>query len=182
MDVYHDHHAVPCGCTVYTIYTLYRYGARSTHNMCQVLSSIPASVTPSQKLDYFQKYTGIEHDAALVMARVKESSLIDAFVHHQTFALPLNILAPPTSQCLKCSKSLVKNHTCRVIIYTLTGVLHAEKLTTRCLRCNLYYNYDKWGNKHDIGFSWYPSPRKYVEVNDTTYFDRKLLEFQCSLA
>ena len=167
--------------TLFRYSTSYRYGAQSIYKMCQVLRSIPASVTPFQKREYFRLYTGFEHDVALLMATIEQSSLLDAFGDQPSCSLP-NILAPPTSQCQKCLKSLVKNHSCTVLIYTLTGVRHAEKVTMRCMRCNIYYNYDKWGNKNDIGFSFYPSQRKFVEVNDATYFDRQLLEFQCSLA
>ena len=58
----------------------------------------------------------------------------------------------------------------------------AEKTTLRYTSCNLYYNYAHYGNKRAHGFWYYTEERAAVEASDTTYFDRDLLEFQCSLA
>ncbi len=77
--------------------------------------------------------------------------------------------------------NLVENHHCTVKLYTLAGAFAVEKITLRCTKCSLSYNYDKWGNKRARGFAYYSEQREFVEVNDTTYFDRQLLELQCSL-
>lgn len=47
-----------------------------------------------------------------------------------------------------------------------------------------------WNLNHNVftkfciqrGFSYYSTPREYVEVTDTVFVEKKLLEFQCSLA
>lgn len=102
-------------------------------------------------------------------------------VFKQQESTPL-IVAPPLSKCFQCSNTLTENHTCSVKIYTVSGVLLAEKVTLRCQHCNLYYNYSMWGNKREKGFVFYEQPRKYIEVKDTILYERKLLEYQCSLA
>ena len=81
-----------------------------------------------------------------------------------------------------CRSNLIENHRCRVKLYTLAGIHEVEKVTLRCVRCKISYNYDKWGDKIDNGFRYYPVARNFVEVNDTTYFERQLQNLQCSLA
>ena len=81
-----------------------------------------------------------------------------------------------------CDQNLVLNHVTDIKIYSLAGVEAGRKVTLRCKRCKLSYNYSQFGNKHDLGFKHYPEPRKYIEVSDQVYFDRDLHEFQCSLA
>ena len=77
--------------------------------------------------------------------------------------------------------NLIENHHCWVKLYTLAG-MHEAEVTLRCVRCKISYNYDKWGDKIDNGFRYYPVAREFVEVNDTTYFERQLQNLQCSLA
>ena len=44
------------------------------------------------------------------------------------------------------------------------------------------YNYDKWGDNLTMALSIsYPVARTFVEGNDTRYFERQLLDLQCSL-
>ena len=60
--------------------------------------------------------------------------------------------------------------------------IHDFIFTEDCKKCSLTYNYNKWGDKSKISFVYYDEPADYVEVNDTTYFVRSLLDLQCSLA
>lgn len=69
----------------------------------------------------------------------------------------------------------------QVKCYTLDGYCEGIKFTLRCRECNLGYNYSQFGNKSD-GFRFYPEERKFIEVSDTVFFSREMLEFQCSLA
>lgn len=158
---------------------VHRYGVRQIHKMCQILNSLPSSITQLQTIHYFSSFTGIVDNAAMIISAIQQSALLPPL--QQELSVP-KILAPPTSKCLKCSKGLVQNHSCSVVVYTMNGILHTEKVTLRCTGCRLYYNYDKWGNKRNCGFLFYSSMRELVEVNDATYFQRQLLEFQCSLA
>ena len=92
------------------------------------------------------------------------------------------LICPPTSTCYQCHDPLTKYHECNVRVYSTTGLQHAKKCTLRCVKCSLLYNYSMYGNKHDRGFHFYSESRDLVEVSDTLYFERGLLEFQCSLA
>ena len=47
--------------------------------------------------------------------------------------------------------------------------------------CTIMGRYAHYGNLRD-GFKYYPDKRDLVEVSDTVYFDRQLLQLQCSLA
>ena len=73
-------------------------------------------------------------------------------------------------------------YTMQVTIYALYGVTSASKVTLRCCSCSLSYNYSMWGRKRSTGFKYYPLQREYVEVSDTVFYQRRLLELQCSLA
>ena len=50
--------------------------------------------------------------------------------------------------------------------------MHGRKFTLRCTRCKLLYNYAQYGNKHELGFRYYPFQRDFVEASDTTYMER----------
>ena len=52
-----------------------------------------------------------------------------------------SIIAPPTAQCYQCGSTLVENHNCRVKLYTMCGMEEAQKVTLRCKKCSLTYNY-----------------------------------------
>ena len=40
--------------------------------------------------------------------------------------------------------------------------MHGHKFTLRCTRCKLLYNYAQYGNKHELGFRYYPFQRGFV--------------------
>ncbi len=64
---------------------------------------------------------------------------------------------------------------------TTSGLKTAKKITLRCKKCSILFNYAMYGNKEATGFQFYHSEREYIEVS-TLYFERRLLEWQCSLA
>lgn len=97
------------------------------------------------------------------------------------YDVPL-VLSPPTNCCYDCGNNLVSNHSSRVKVYSLKGFKIATKFTLRCKPCNIYYNYATFGNKHELGFRYYPIMRNYIEASDCVYFERKVLDLQCSLA
>ena len=92
------------------------------------------------------------------------------------------VLAHPVSHCLQCNDNLV-SYVCEVQYYTTLGVESADKVTLRCLRCQLFYNYSQFGNKKD-GFCFYPNNLQQVavEATDGVLVHRSLAEFHCSLA
>ncbi len=92
------------------------------------------------------------------------------------------VLGPPTSICYECGSNLVEYHHCQVKYYTLQGVRVGQKNTLRCSDCKVLYNYSQFGNKRELGFRYYDEARRIVEATDVAYFQRELLELQCSLA
>ena len=42
------------------------------------------------------------------------------------------------------ASNLVENHHCKVNIYTLSGAVEAEKVTLKCNKCKVTYNYSMW--------------------------------------
>ncbi|XP_064393011.1 uncharacterized protein LOC135340449 isoform X3 [Halichondria panicea] len=92
------------------------------------------------------------------------------------------LLTPPTNTCFDCDRPLVSNHSCHIKCYSLNGFVRGRKCTLRCKACNITYNYAHFGNKSENGFRMYSQTQTYVEVSDTVYFSRDLLEWQCSLA
>ncbi len=80
---------------------------------------------------------------------------------------------------------------CTILIYTTGTLKYYEILentlkgfTLRCKKCSILFNYViMYGNKEATGFQFHHSEREYdIEVSDTLYFERRLLEWQCSLA
>ena len=94
------------------------------------------------------------------------------------------VLAPPVHHCYDCDGHLTCNHITTVKCYTCTGARQSTKVTLRCKRCGISYNYAQFGDKSGLGFRYYPTRRKYVEESQTQciFTDMQLLELQCSLA
>ena len=115
-------------------------------------------------------------------------SLLSAFctssITNLSMTTPQHVMAPPTEICLECGENLasIAYHTCDVKYYSCKEVYYTKKFTLRCTKCCVLYNYSQYGNKHQRGFRYYQQERLAVEVTDTVYFDRHLLDWQCSLA
>ncbi len=93
----------------------------------------------------------------------------------------VTVIAPPVRECIECGNVLTVNHTCSVKVYSLGKASKAQKITLRCKKCSLQYNFDKYGTKSVDGFHFYKGMRELVEVSYTVYFKRDLVELQCSL-
>ncbi len=158
-----------------------RYGVQELRVLCTALSALPNTLVSAQKMRYFKEFTGRQEDASSLCNLIEKCpTLISACSAHASPAT--RVLAPPVSQCFVCSSNLVENHHCRITIYATSGATSAEKVTLRCVKCSLTYNYSRWGNKRGRGFLFYQHPREFVEVNDVIFYERRLLELQCSLA
>lgn len=98
-------------------------------------------------------------------------------------------LSPPVSCCIneKCHMqgkfgSLVKHHDpTTVTVYTLAGPEVAMKQALKCKGCSFIYNYSMYGKKLTEGERYYSTERDLLEVSDTSYCERELFEFFCSL-
>ena len=82
-----------------------------------------------------------------------------------------------SSYCFQCDIILLIQVKC----YTLDGYKDGTKSTLRCRQCNISYNYSQFCDKVETGFRFYPEQRSFVEVSDTVFFSRELLEFQCCM-
>ena len=98
------------------------------------------------------------------------------------FRMERRVLGPPAIKCYSCSRRLVSYLTTNVKFYTCEGVKQREKVALQCKECNLIYTPTQFGNKHTLGFEYYPEQQPVVEVTDAVYFERNLLEWQCCLA
>lgn len=159
-----------------------KLGFQKAVKLFSALNFISRSVPAKQRIEIIcnlcdipeSEYKGME---ALLYAIDEQH--VDPAVH--AFEGPL-ILAPLVSHCYDCNRLLTYNHVATVKCYTLSGAKRISKVTLRCKGCAITYNYAQFGDKSKLGFRYYPSKRKYVEVSDTVYFDRQLLELQCGLA
>lgn len=159
------------------------YGLGRMKRICSILGSLPPTLTPTQRKRFLASFLRTSEDAELICKLVEERCpTLELLKDPATTPGTVKILAPPVHQCFKCTGNLSENHQCAVALYTMRGVYTADKVTLRCTRCSITYNYAMWGNKHSQGFVYYNEPREYIEVSDTIYFDRNVLDLQCSLA
>ena len=81
----------------------------------------------------------------------------------------VDVLALPVGECYECGSQLVSYH---VKLYTLQGVKVVPKITLCCQHCQLFYNYTQFGNKHGLGFRYFPQLQPVVEATDTSFVDQ----------
>ena len=107
----------------------------------------------------------------------------------------LNIISPPTRDCLLCGKCLVNRHAGRpstlTALFSLTGPKIATKLTWTCRNCkngwkldgnlhgpseNISYFPDRFGNTQR-GFKFYPKyfHIKLIEGTGESYFEKNVV-------
>ena len=148
--------------------------------VCSFLKCLPSALTEKQQISIMQE--------ELPMLSAESISKMLSFITSQlSDAIPCFsarddiILSPPVDSCYECQQLLSPYNSCQLRCYTTTGAMHGHKFTLRCTR-KLFYNYTQYGNKHELGFRYYPSQRGFVEASDTTYIERNLLELQCSHA
>ena len=159
------------------------YGTSVVAKFLSAKKGLPDVLTPQMVICFLQQGMGDDKAAATKMNQIFSEagpSLKRALsiVKCQGGA-DVKVLAPPVSKCLQCGRRLVANHSCAVHCYSTSGYCKASKITLRCLQCSLFYNYAKYGDKRKVGFRFYPGERTAVEVTDTIYFEKKLLELQC---
>lgn len=160
-----------------------KYGFNAVSTCAAALTRLPVSLPKSQLLKVISQQTSLPTtDVATLLEMLRNhcSNLLTSAMWPNV-NLP-NLMAPGVSECIQCGSSLAPYHSCDVTCYTLTGPSKFTKVTLRCQGCRILYNYSQFGNKNDTGFRFYPNQQEYVEVTDTVYYERGLLEFQCSLA
>lgn len=160
-----------------------KYGYKAVSTCAASLTRLPTSLPQSHLLKVISQQTSLPtSDVATLCRMLREhcsSLLISAM--WPSVNLP-NMMAPSVNECMQCGSNLTPYHSCDVTCYTLTGPSKFTKVTLRCQGCKILYNYSQLGDKNATGFRFYPNQQEYVEVTDTVFYERGLLEFQCSLA
>ena len=167
------------------VWLITKYGFETVCMLCKAIQNTPSVLTPQQRLEFIQTQVPSIH---LSGSSVEQ---LVGYIENQCPSLTSEsacesdlpvILAPPVHCCYECSQDLVAYHSCKVRYFTCTGAVDATKVTLRCVNCCLQYNYSQFGNKHGIGFQYYPVTRPAVEITDGQLMEKSLLEFQCCLA
>ena len=168
------------------VWLITKYGSSTIFALMKAMEAIPTSLTKCQRETLLRQVcTDTVQPSDMELDSIY--SLLSAFCSNAMSVIggePLqqHVLAPPVQTCVECRANLVAYHTCNAKYYTCSNACHVKKYTLRCTKCNLLYNYAQYGDKHEKGFRYYFQQRQAVEVTDTVYFDRLLLEWQCSLA
>ena len=157
------------------------YRLDKTAQICQAVACMPLELTKEQRQKELEHLlTNLQCESALPLVMCEPMHAVS-----QVFIPGHNsvnsVLAPPTSSCLRCTKSLTWGHVREVTAYSMNGVTKTKKHTLRCKPCNLMYRFAHNGNLTN-SFTYHPEGRHLVEVSDTVYVARKLLQLQCSLA
>ena len=158
-------------------------GFDTVATISRCIQSLPVGMTNLQRVRAISDCASLPVDRARFLTEFIEShcpSLLETFKDNNF--TPVTVLAPPVSTCYDCDEDLVVYHECDVHLYTAQGVHNVRKITLRCTRCNLLYQYAKYGDKRERGFRFYPSQRDAVEASDVVYLDRTVFELQCNLA
>ena len=157
-----------------------RFSLETVMKISQCHRDLPTGLTVKQHKSFVAERTD---------ASVEDADFIEDFISNHCPSLIKfsslkyqRILSPPTSICLECGRDLVQYHQCSIKCYSMSGLEAATKITLRCIKCSLLYNYSQFGNKRELGFRFYPEPREYIEATDAILIHRQLLELQCSLA
>lgn len=159
-----------------------RYSFSTIAKLFSCLRSLPPVLTQQYKIAIIQEeLPQLSPEVIKDMLNFMTAELSDT-ISHFVMTNRVVILAPPVDHCYECHQSLSHYNSCQVKCYTSKGVMPGRKFTLRCMKCKLFYNYAQFGNKHDLGFRYYPIQQDFVEASDTSYMERGLLEFQCSLA
>lgn len=160
------------------------YGSKDLFSIMQRIEDLPKSLTKYQAIALLKQSYGriTENDLATIFTLLTEYCSDHVSNHSEAVHDIVKVMAPPTRTCYECGSSLTAYHNCEVRYYTCTQATIAKKFTLQCTRCSLIYNYAQFGNKNHKGFCFYPNARPAIEVTDTVFFDRQLLEWQCALA
>ena len=157
-----------------------RLSFKTVSTVCSTLRALPSTLTKQQRI------TILREQVQLCQTSIEDMlSFLDVMpevVKAFSKSCDLVVLAPPVGHCLECRQRLTAYNKCQVKCYLSDGATYGHKCTLRCTHCKLFYNYAQYGNKHERGFRYYPSPQLFVEASDTTFTSRNLLELQCSLA
>ena len=163
-------------------WAIIKYGWSTVNTIGRCLASLPCSLTEARRMKFVEMAcTDLVGRAALNAMVTFLSEQCPNFLSSLATDEVIS-LAPPVAECIECGHRLVSYHTCDVTVYSLKGVKSVSKVTLRCQQCGLLYGYSQFGNKHEVGFRFYPQIQLMVEATDTVFVERRMLELHCSLA
>ena len=120
------------------------------------MTSVASTITSVQKLSKFPCFDDLDH--------------------------PPHVFSPPCDRCLRCQSQLQSyNRPVKIDFYHCNGAFKGDKVSLKCNRCGIYYGYSKYGNPTS-GWHLYDSPRIAIEASDVCFVQRRLMEWQVSLA
>lgn len=163
-----------------------KYGVMACLKVMVAMKTASESLTEGQACNYVCSMVKDEvtrGDAAAIhkfLLNCCASSILEQV--ESCIRMERKVLGPPAVKCYSCSRRLVSYLTTSVKLYTCEGMKRREKVVLQCKECNLIYSPTQFGNKHTLGFQYYLKQQPVVEVTDTVYFERNLLEWQCCLA
>ena len=169
------------------LWLMVKYGIIVVLNVMVAMKTVPASLTENQAQKYVCSMINKDETAGGEVEAIRkfllQSCSSDSLERiGSSMRVDGEVLAPPALECYGCSKPLVSYLTTAVKLYTCAGIKQIEKVILRCKECCLIYNPTQFGNKDALGFQFYAEEQPIVEVTDTVYFERSLLEWQCCLA
>ena len=167
------------------LWLMAKYGVSAVIKVIAAIEAVPSSLSERQALKYVHK-TVDENEVARSDVETMYSFLVHSCLSITRIGANSKVervvIAPPCGECYSCKRPLVSYLTTDVKLYTCVGLKPIEKVILRCKECNLIYNPTQFGNKHTQGFQFYEKEQPILEVSDTVYFERSLLEWQCCLA
>ncbi len=130
-----------------------KYGFRQCLSVLTLQQQLPGSLTRQQKLKYITDLSGTDPECVKEIVEFADVACPSAFRHavESCSEIPM-VLAPPVSECYICEKRLVAYHTCSVKYFSTAGVKVVDKVTLRCLECDLFYNFAQYGNKTEVSY------------------------------
>ena len=157
-----------------------KHGFDVTAQLQLALKSVPPILSILDRkalLDVAFKGLGLQYSVEeqnmIVRGLVKEN----VTTHKEEF-----LFLCPVAKCVKCNTRLLcHNKPSEVTVYTLNGPTKALSICWRCEKCDVNYNYCRFGNTSD-SYQFYEVERPYIQSTNCTLIDRQLCRFQIFLA
>ena len=162
-----------------------KYGLQKVMQFKEAISSVPDILSDSLRLRLCAEYCSLDSTECLEIFRLYDSvGLRNQLKSTGKSLSELSVLAPPTGTCFQCTNRLeLCNHVTEVtlICAKTPSTQTKKKVSLRCKRCSIIYNFDKYGDSR-TGFRFYDTPREAVEASDVNYVDRQVFNLQWSFA
>jgi hypothetical protein len=160
-----------------------KHGLAPVAQLQSAVKRIPPIISASYKnmlLEVTFKVLGLEY--SIEEQNVIAEALLLPRDHGNVNTVEENVfLSPPVEKCLKCNSHLsCHNKPSEVTVYKLSGPTKALNICWKCVKCNINYNYCRFGNSDD-GYHFYEEERPYIQATHCTFLDRQLCRYQIFL-